>query len=181
MRKLYLIISVFLTISLSCCKHKIEKCEDFFADMEHSELSKDSYNSVMNMIANTTFTYRSGFYDEYFNLYPNPVDHLLGDTFMVCGFITHPSNRPISLINNYWHCWILDDSASAIAPNCPVGGYSIYGDDISAIESINTSEKCYIKGFFSHYTPLSLYYSPDGDPYACTSSSLSLKVISIHN
>ena len=180
MRRIFLIISVVLTISFTCCKHEIERCEDLFADMERPELSINSYNSVMNMIVNTTYTYRFNFYDEYFNLYPNPVEHLVGDTFLVCGFITQPDNTPYLFHHNFWHCWIVDDSVVASDPNCSAGGYSIFGDDTSALKSIDISKRCYIKGVLGITSPFVWCNSP-GDFDGCGFSCLPFKVISIHN
>lgn len=174
-----LIVAVFL----GCGKlGKPKKCEQLYETQHIPVLSKDGYNTCDAVYMNYAYFVRWNNVKEYLKYYPNPVESLMQDTVLMCGFIKHSYGKPFDYAeNDWWMCRMIDDSITAMDPENHIGGtIHVQGDDKTVLNEIDDKKKCYLIGVMTYETPFDFLGSP-ADPSSCCCLIPYFHVVQINN
>lgn len=161
-------LSVLLIIGLLGCKeHLPEKCEQLSETHQIPELDKEDYNTCDAVFLNYAYFVKWDDMNDYLEHYPNPVEQLMQDTVMMCGFIKHSDDKPFDYTEDYWWmCSMTDDSISAMNHESQYGGVYVQGKDKTILNGLDDTKKCYLIGVMTYDSPFVFEDSP-ADPKSC--------------
>lgn len=177
------LLSMVLILGLLGCKSRLpEKCEQLCETQQIPVLSKDSYNSCDAVLLNYAYFVRWNDVNGYLEHYPNPVEPLMRDTVMMCGYIKHSYGKPFDYTDdNWWLCSMVDDSISAMDPENHIGGtILVQGKDKAVLNEIDDMRKCYLIGIMTYDSPFLFEDSP-ADPMSCCCLVPYFQVVQIKN
>lgn len=161
---------------------KPKRCEQLYETQQIPELSKNEYNTCDAVHMNYAYFVRWNNVKEYLKYYPNPVESLMQDTVLMCGFIKHSYGKPFDYAENgWWLCSMIDDSITAMDPENHFGGIIyVQGDDKTVLNEIDDTKKCYLIGVMTYDTPFYFLDSP-ADPSSCSCLKTFFQVVQIKN